>query len=68
MRLLPKAECLNETLFRSLDHARAVLGAWRDDYNNVRPHGALNGLTPADVAALAAGIHDQHNHLARLQS
>jgi putative transposase len=31
-------ECLNETLFTSLPHARFVLDAWRHDYNHVRPH------------------------------
>jgi len=30
-------ECLNETLFSSLAEARAVLDAWRDNYNRVRP-------------------------------
>lgn len=40
-------ECLNETLFTSLRHARAVLEAWRRDYNEVRPHSALGGRTPA---------------------
>jgi len=60
-------ECLNETLFRSLGHARAVLGTWRDDYNHVRPHGALGGLTPAEAAALARTTHDEHNHHAGLQ-
>ncbi len=54
-------ECLNETLFRSLGHARAVLTAWRDDYNHVRPHGALRGLTPAKAAELACGINGEHN-------
>ncbi len=44
-------ECLNETLFRSLGHARQVLAAWREDYNHVRPHSALGGMTPADKAA-----------------
>jgi putative transposase len=34
-------ECLNETLFRSIPHARAVLADWRSDYNEVRPHSAL---------------------------
>jgi putative transposase len=53
-------ECLNETLFRSLGHARAVLSAWRDDYNNVRPHGALRGLTPARAAELANGADREH--------
>src|SRR6188508_536386 len=30
-------ELLNETLFKSLPHARAVLEAWRRDYNEQRP-------------------------------
>jgi putative transposase len=44
-------ELLNETLFRSLPHARLMLEAWRDDYNHHRPHGKLGWLTPADYAA-----------------
>ncbi|PEQ10597.1 hypothetical protein B2G71_21720 [Novosphingobium sp. PC22D] len=43
-------ECLNETLFTSLAHARFVLDAWRDDYNHVRPHSKLGGRTPAEIA------------------
>lgn len=43
-------ECLNETLFVSLGHARSVLRLWRDDYNHVRPHSGIGGLTPADAA------------------
>ena len=34
-------ELLNETLFLSLDHARVVIAAWADDYNQERPHSAL---------------------------
>lgn len=60
-------ECLNETLFRSLDHARSALRAWRDDYNHVRPHGALKGLTPAQAAELASAASDDHNSNPRLQ-
>lgn len=44
-------ELLNETLFRSIAHARFMLEAWRDDYNHHRPHGKLGWLTPADYAA-----------------
>ena len=33
-------ELLNETLFTSLAQVRAVLAAWKDDYNNARPHSA----------------------------
>ncbi len=39
-------ECLNETVFTSLRQARAVLAAWRQDYNEVRPHSALGGRAP----------------------
>jgi len=39
-------ECLNETLFTSLAHARAKLLAWQRDYNEVRPHSSLGGRAP----------------------
>lgn len=47
-------ELLNETLFTSLAQVRAVLNAWKDDYNNVRPHSALGNLTPTEYAARSA--------------
>ena len=34
-------ELLNETLFRSLHHARAMLETWRRAYNPQRPHSKL---------------------------
>jgi len=40
-------ECLNEHVFKSLAHARQLIEAWRQDYNNVRPHGSLGHQTPA---------------------
>ena len=43
-------ELLNETLFTSLAQVRAVLAAWKDDYNTVRPHSALGNLSPAEYA------------------
>ena len=48
-------ECLNQHWFLSLDEARAVTEAWRDDYNRVRPHGALGNQTPFEFARLVAG-------------
>jgi len=39
-------ECLNETLFSSLPMARSVLAAWRDDYNQTRPHSSLGNVPP----------------------
>jgi putative transposase len=44
-------ELLNETLFRSLAHTRAVLEAWRADYNHERPHSRLSWMSPAIYAA-----------------
>ena len=48
-------ELLNETLFRSLPHARAVLEAWRRDYNERRPHSKLGWLTPQAYADALTG-------------
>ena len=47
-------ELLNETLFTSLAQARAVLSAWKNDYNNIRPHSALGNLTPTEYADRSA--------------
>ena len=44
-------ECLNETPFASLPHARAVLDARRPDYDGVRPHSALANKTPEEFRA-----------------
>ena len=43
-------ELLNETLFTSLAHARAVLQTWKTDYNTQRPHSRIGWLTPAEYA------------------
>ena len=48
-------ELLNETLFRSLPHARAVLEVWRRDYNEQRPHSKLGWMTPKDYASALSG-------------
>jgi hypothetical protein len=44
-------ELLNETLFRSLAHARIALEAWRADCNTNRPHSRLGWMSPAIYAA-----------------
>ena len=43
-------ECLNEHWFASVAEARALIEAWRVDYNTVRPHSALHGATPEQFA------------------
>lgn len=44
-------ECLNEHWFLDLADARAIIEAWRLDYNTVRPHGQLGGRTPDEYVA-----------------
>ena len=41
-------ECLSGNWFLSLADARDVIEAWRKDYNSVRPHTSLGGLTPQE--------------------
>ncbi len=43
-------ECLNEHWFTSIEHAKALIAAWRRDYNEVRPHSAIGNRTPAEFA------------------
>lgn len=45
-------ECLNAHWFRNLAHAQHVIAAWRRDYNEARPHSAINYQTPAAFAAM----------------
>ena len=39
-------ECLNESVFNNIHHARAVIESWRQHYNQERPHSSLGYLTP----------------------
>jgi putative transposase len=45
-------EMLNETLFRSLAHARFLLEVWRADFNTSRPHSQLGWMTPNAYAEI----------------
>ena len=40
-----REECLNENWFTSLEDAKRIIEAWRQDYNQVRPHSSLGDLT-----------------------
>jgi putative transposase len=46
-----RSECLSQHYFASVEEARRVLRAWREEYNNARPHSALGQLTPAQFRA-----------------
>ena len=55
-------ELFNETLFHSLDHARAVIREWPEDYNTCRPHSSIGCQTPVGYAktifAMGSGMPD----------
>ncbi|HGW8504722.1 TPA: integrase core domain-containing protein, partial [Raoultella ornithinolytica] len=40
-----------EHWFSDIIHARKVINDWRQDYNECRPHSALNYQTPSEFAA-----------------
>lgn len=46
-----RTECLNAHWFEDLTDARNKLQAWRKDYNESRPHRALNNLSPLEYKA-----------------
>jgi putative transposase len=45
-------ECLNEQWFETLHQARSAIKAWRQDYNEVRPHSSVGRIPPARFAEL----------------
>ena len=58
-------ELLNEEIFETLAGARRRLRLWRHDYNHVRPHSSLGGLTPAARRALELDEGFTHGALAK---
>jgi putative transposase len=53
-------ECLNEHLFANMPEARRIIEEWRTDYNTLRPHTSLNGLTPNEFATRPTEGHNQN--------
>ena len=41
---------LNREIFRNGKEAQTIVEAWRQEYNNHRPHSSLSRLTPAEFA------------------
>lgn len=54
-----RQECLNQNWFTSLDDAKQIVEAWREDYNQLRPHSSLKQKTPSEFVA-----HWQENRTA----
>jgi putative transposase len=49
-------ECLNASWFANLFEARANIGAWREEYNEERPHSSLGYLAPGEFARRIAAL------------
>jgi putative transposase len=43
-------ELLNAHTFATIEEARDLADAWKEDYNETRPHSSLGGLTPLEYA------------------
>jgi putative transposase len=50
-------ECLNLHWFQDLGEARQIIGAWRIEYNESRPHMGLGDLTPLEYASRARSCY-----------
>jgi putative transposase len=48
-----REECLNSHWFVSMQDAKRTIEAWRTDYNENRPHRALENRTPQEFAIAA---------------
>ena len=45
-----REECLNQNWFSNIEEARLIIGAWRQEYETIRPHSGLKGRTPKMAA------------------
>ena len=49
-------ECLNASWFGNLFEARVKIAAWKEEYNEERPHSSLGYLTPREFAGRIAAL------------
>jgi putative transposase len=49
-------ECLNASWFANLFEARRKIEAWKEEYNEERPHSSLGYLTPREFARRIAAL------------
>jgi len=49
-------ECLNASWFGNLFEARVKIGAWKEEYNEERPHSSLGNVPPRVFARRIAAL------------
>ena len=57
-----RTTCLNRWLFESVREAQLIAAQWLEEYNIVRPHGALSGKTPAEFLTQWKSRHGEGTH------
>jgi len=57
-----REECLNTHWFLSLEDARYKIEAWRQDYNESRPHTSLGYLTPLEFAGEKQNFNAEYSY------
>ena len=60
-------ECLNASWFANLFEARRKIAAWREEYNEERPHSALGYATPAAFARRMAALRSPADGLLNVE-
>jgi putative transposase len=58
-----RKECLNLHWFHSIDEAIETIEAWRVDYNESRPHLALQGMTPGEFCSMNRKLQDSGSEI-----
>lgn len=62
-----RQECFSQHRFLGLADARRTLAAWREDYNNHRPHSALGNQTTVQFR-LEAALDPDHGEAEKLRA
>jgi len=53
-------ECLNVHWFETMEDAKAIIECWRRDYNETRPHMALNDVAPEEYARQSGALNAEN--------
>jgi putative transposase len=55
--------CLNQHWFKTIAKAREIIQAWKQEYNNLRPHSSLNNMTPQEYAIFLRSMPKTNFHV-----